>query len=83
MTKASLNWAQRTLVYRQLGTYGILVALAIWFTLFSPQFLTVNNLLTLALQTSLIALVAIGMTFTIITGGIDLSVGSTAALAGA
>jgi ribose transport system permease protein len=83
MTKASLNWARRTLAYHQLGTYGILVALAIWFTLFSPQFLTVNNLLTLALQTSLIALVAIGMTFTIITGGIDLSVGSTAALAGA
>ncbi|MCS6908196.1 MAG: ABC transporter permease, partial [Anaerolineales bacterium] len=65
------------------STYVILLAILIWFALLSPEFLTVNNLLTVALQTSLIALVAIGMTFAIITGGIDLSVGSTAALAGA
>ncbi len=49
----------------------------------SPQFLTLQNLKTIALQTSLIALVGIGMTFTIITAGIDLSVGSVAALCGA
>ncbi len=68
---------------RQASTYLILLVILVWFALLSPDFLTVNNLLTVALQTSLIALVAIGMTFTIITGGIDLSVGSTAALAGA
>lgn len=68
---------------RQASTYLILLIILVWFSLLSPEFLTINNLLTVALQTSLITLVAIGMTFTIITGGIDLSVGSTAALAGA
>lgn len=73
----------KTVSLNQIGTYLILLVILVTFALFSPQFFTVNNLLTLALQTSLVALVAIGMTFTIITGGIDLSVGSTAALAGA
>lgn len=73
----------KTVALNQIGTYLILLVILATFALFSPQFFTINNLLTLALQTSLVALVAIGMTFTIITGGIDLSVGSTAALAGA
>jgi ribose transport system permease protein len=59
-----------------LGILGVLALLA-------PQFLTSSNLLTVALQTSIIALVAVGMTFTLITGGVDLSVGSVAALCGA
>lgn len=49
----------------------------------SDSFFTLSNLTTVALQTSLIAIVAIGMTFAIISGGIDLSVGSVAALCGA
>lgn len=78
------NPSNRILSFIRLAsTYLILLVILVWFALLSPDFLTVNNLLTVALQTSLIALVAIGMTFTIITGGIDLSVGSTAALAGA
>lgn len=68
---------------RRTSTYLILLVILVWFALLSPEFLTVGNLLTVALQTSLIALVAIGMTLTIITGGIDLSVGSVAALSGA
>ncbi len=75
--------AKRLIFHREFGAYGILLTLLIGFAILSPQFLTLNNILTLALQSSLIALVAIGMTFTIITGGIDLSVGSVAALAGA
>ncbi len=61
----------------------ILFLLAIPLTLLSPDFLTGNNLLTVALQVSMIAITAIGMTFALITGGVDLSVGSVAALAGA
>jgi ribose transport system permease protein len=49
----------------------------------SSEFLTTSNLLNVALQTSIIAIVAIGMTFTILTAGIDLSVGSVMALSGA
>ena len=64
------------------GSYVILLLIALLFSVLSDQFLTVNNLLTIALQTAIIAIVAIGMTFTIITGGIDLSVGSVAAFSG-
>ncbi len=51
--------------------------------LLSRRFLSATNLINIALQTSIVALVAIGMTFTILTGGIDLSVGSLVALCGA
>jgi ribose transport system permease protein len=70
-------------VLRDGSSYLILILVIIMLSLLSEQFLTLNNLLTVALQTSIVSLVAIGMTFTIITGGIDLSVGSVAALAGA
>jgi len=59
-----------------------LILLIIVFTFTSPAFLTVNNGLTILLQTSVIGLLAIGMTMVIITGGIDLSVGSVLALSG-
>ncbi len=61
----------------------ILLVLAVPLTLLSPDFLTSTNLLTVALQVSMIAITAIGMTFALITGGVDLSVGSVAALTGA
>ena len=48
----------------------------------SQSFFSVNNGLTILLQTSVIGLLGIGMTMVIITGGIDLSVGSVLALAG-
>ena len=65
--------------------YGIvlaLVALAAFFAWRSPVFLTGSNLLQVLLQASVNTIVALGMTFVIITAGIDLSVGSTAAFAG-
>jgi len=61
----------------------ILLGLGLVFTLGSEDFLTSNNVLNIALQTSIITIVAIGMTFTILTAGIDLSVGSVMALCGA
>ncbi len=61
----------------------ILLLVAIPLSVLSVEFLTGNNLLTVALQTSMIAIAAIGMTFALITGGVDLSVGSVAALTGA
>lgn len=57
-----------------------LVALMIYFTLTATNFLTINNLLNIALQTSIIAVVAVGQTFVITGGGIDLSVGSVVAI---
>jgi len=52
------------------------------FSFGSPAFLSVNNGLTVLLQTAVIGLLGIGMTLVIITGGIDLSVGSVLALSG-
>jgi ribose transport system permease protein/inositol transport system permease protein len=59
-----------------------LLLLVIVFTLLSPRFLTPLNLLNVLRQVSISGLVAIGMTFVILTAGIDLSVGSLLALAG-
>ena len=67
---------------RQLGTLTGLVALCAVLTFATPYFLTVSNLLNVAEQAAIIAIVATGMTFVIITGGIDLSVGSVLAFAG-
>jgi ribose transport system permease protein len=67
---------------RQLGTFAGLLALSVILWAATPHFLTVSNLLNVLEQTSINAIVAVGMTFVIISGGIDLSVGSVLALAG-
>ncbi len=78
------NFLQRSLsLVRANSGLVILFLVALPLSLLSADFLTGNNLLTVALQISMIAIAAIGMTFALITGGVDLSVGSVAALTGA
>lgn len=67
---------------RQFGTLLGLLGLCIVLWILSPYFLTVSNLLNIAQQTSINAIIAVGMTFVIITAGIDLSVGSILAFSG-
>jgi ribose/xylose/arabinose/galactoside ABC-type transport system permease subunit len=67
---------------RQVGTFLGLIALCLLLWALTPYFLTVSNLLNVLEQTSINAVIAVGMTFVIISGGIDLSVGSLVALAG-
>lgn len=67
---------------RQFGTVLGLVVLSSVLWALTPHFLTVPNLLNVAQQTSINAIVAVGLTFVIISGGIDLSVGSIVALSG-
>lgn len=67
---------------RQLGTLAGLLMLCLILWAATPHFLTVSNLLNVLEQTALNAVVAVGMTFVIISGGIDLSVGSVLAFAG-
>lgn len=62
--------------------FAALVLLLIVFSAASPAFFTAGNLVILAKHVSVNALLAIGMTFVILSGGIDLSVGAVAALAG-
>lgn len=69
-----------------IGKLGPLLALAVLFifvTILNPGFVAPTNLLNLLRQVSTNALIAFGMTFVILTGGIDLSVGSTLALSSA
>ncbi|HEX9006989.1 MAG TPA: ribose ABC transporter permease [Bacteroidota bacterium] len=73
---------RRLLGTRQLGTVIGLLGLSTVLTLASPYFLTVSNLLNVAQQSVIIAVIAAGMTFVIISAGIDLSVGSVLACAG-
>ena len=67
---------------REFGTLlGLLVlCAALWIA--SPHFLTAANLLNVVEQSAIIGIIAVGMTFVIITAGIDLSVGSLVALSG-
>ncbi len=51
-------------------------------SILSPRFLNINNLSSITRQIAINSILAIGMTFVILTGGIDLSVGSVAALSG-
>jgi len=67
---------------RQLGTLAGLALLVVLLTVLSPHFLTVSNLMNVMEQTSINAVIAVGMTFVILSGGIDLSVGSLVALSG-
>ncbi|MED2974120.1 ABC transporter permease [Fictibacillus sp. B-59209] len=67
------------------GYGGVLLALTglvVLFTFLSPHFLNTNNVLTIFSQVSIIAIMAFGMTFVLMIGEIDLSVGSIAALCG-
>ncbi|WP_067922875.1 ABC transporter permease [Alicyclobacillus shizuokensis] len=66
-----------------LGPFLGFVVLFIVLSIICPEFLTFNNLRNVAMQTSVNILLAAGMTFVILTSGIDLSVGSTLAVTAA
>lgn len=65
--------------------YGVplaLVALVVFFTLWSPTFMTDSNVMNILRQSSVLAIAAIGATIVLISGGIDISQGAIMALAG-
>jgi ribose transport system permease protein len=69
----------RSLEVRMLG---LALILGVGLSLMSPYFLTQNNIFNILDQSVVIGIVSVGMTFVILTGGIDLSVGSVAGLTG-
>lgn len=76
----NFNFKELLVEYKSLvGLLGLVIVVAI----LSPSFLTVNNILNVLRQTSINAIIAAGMTFVILTGGIDLSVGSILGFSGA
>jgi ribose/xylose/arabinose/galactoside ABC-type transport system permease subunit len=74
--------ASRLLRNRRAGTLAGLFLLCALLSFLSPFFWTVSNLLNVMEQTAINAVVAVGMTFVSLSGGIDLSVGSLVALSG-
>ncbi|WP_431801053.1 ABC transporter permease [Halobacillus andaensis] len=71
-----------TLVWNRLGMILILILLCIVMSFVAPNFLDASNLTNILKQVSVTAILAAGMTIVILTGGIDLSVGSIVALSG-
>ncbi|MCU1614321.1 MAG: ribose transporter permease [Frankiales bacterium] len=65
---------------QQLLAFGTLIALLIFFSIAGANFLTVSNLSSILLSTAVIGILAVGTTFVIITGGIDLSLGTAMTL---
>lgn len=58
------------------GIYLILLALIVFFSIFAPSFMKFNNIINVTRQVSMLGIAAVGMTFVLILGGIDLSIGS-------
>ncbi len=77
-----MGWADAVVLLLKLRAILVLLALLITFSLLTPSFLTANNLSILAKHVAISALLAVGMTFVVLAGGIDLSVGSVAGLSG-
>jgi erythritol transport system permease protein len=59
-----------------------LIAIIVFFSILSPNYFTVSNILTMSSHVAVYALLSIGMLLVILNGGIDLSVGSTLGLSG-
>jgi ribose transport system permease protein len=78
---SATNYRERMhAILRVSGMLPVLILLCIGFQLASGRFLSVGNLLIMLQQASINTVLAAGMTFVILTGGIDLSVGSILAL---
>ena len=75
--KPTGNWL---LLVLQLRTFVALILVLAYFSVMAPNFLTAANAVIVSKHVALNAFLAIGMTFVIITGGIDLSVGSIVGL---
>jgi ribose transport system permease protein len=72
---------RKVLRRREFTVLGLIVVLVVLFSLTTERFMSVSNLSNLLLQLAGTAISAIGMTMVIITGGIDVSVGSTLGMA--
>ncbi|WP_330408616.1 ribose ABC transporter permease [Romboutsia weinsteinii] len=76
----SLNMKEVLVKYKSLLGLVLLIAVV---SVLNPSFLSVKNIMNILRQTSVNAVIAAGMTFVILTGGIDLSVGSILGISGA
>ena len=69
-------------VFSKIGTLLFLIVMVIIFSITNESFLTESNIMNILRQISMLGIVSVGMTFVMISGGVDLSVSSLGALAG-
>lgn len=82
-TRKNRNFlAQMGFWWDRVGIFAVLVLLCVFMAIMAPYFLSIDNGLNVARSVSINAILAAGMTMIIITGGIDLSVGSILAVSG-
>jgi len=67
---------------RETGIMLVLLGICLLLAVIAPRFLMISNITNVARQMAVIAIISVGMTYVIVTGGIDLSVGSTVAFTG-
>ncbi|ANN57615.1 sugar ABC transporter permease [Mesorhizobium loti NZP2037] len=79
---SSVSSGSALLTLMKLRTFIALIAVLVFFSIAAPNFLSAANLILMAKHVALNAFLAMGMTFVIIAGGIDLSVGSIVGLCG-
>nr|WP_296066620.1 ABC transporter permease [uncultured Actinoplanes sp.] len=68
-------------IARQAGLLGVIIVLGIGFGIARPLFLDGGNMLNVLLQAAVVGILALGQTYVLLTGGIDLSIGSVVAVA--
>ena len=76
------NLLHRIFHSREIGIFLVLVVICIFLAIAAPRFLKLSNITNVARQMAVIAIISVGMTYVIVSGGIDLSVGSTVAFTG-
>jgi len=76
------RWRQlvRSSAVQTLLAFGALIAMLVVFSIASPNFLAFDNLVGILLATAVNGVLALGVTFVIISGGIDLSIGTVMTL---
>ena len=79
-TSKNVNIKELLVKYKSLLGLVLLIAVV---SILNPSFLSPKNIMNILRQTSVNAVIAAGMTFVILTGGIDLSVGSILGISGA
>lgn len=67
-------------LFKKYGVVFILVILIVIFTILNPAFLTGRNVINISKQIAIMAILSVGMTFVLLTGGIELSMGSGVSL---
>jgi len=78
----TMNHLKFSNTIKKMSLYLAFIVIFLVFSLINPSFITLNNILNIIVQSSIIAIIGVGQTLVILTGGIDLSVGSIVAFVG-